>query len=210
MLIDIHTNVKLLINKYTGKWGGWMMWRLVSRNGLTTSAEQWRRCIWQSFSVSQIFHTNVFTDVLHRSKNHFLLFPNVVYFWTLNPAVQSFNIFKYSFLFCHLASTLPTFRYLNILRLDIFKTWLDQLSHCWRTGHGEPVTLFTISCALSTAAHVLGFRMFGNGQDIHDICPFFSTDTIFGSIFLHRKVSKSRQKISIKQRKLPKNWFLIV
>ena len=28
---------------------------------------------------------------------------------------------------------------------------------------------------------------------IHDICPFFSTDTIFGSIFLHTKVRKSHQ-----------------
>ena len=29
---------------------------------------------------------------------------------------------------------------------------------------------------------------------IHHICPFFSTDTIFGSIFLHTKARKSRQK----------------
>ena len=31
-------------------------------------------------------------------------------------------------------------------------------------------------------------------QIIHDICPLFSTDTIFGSIFLHTKAHKSRQK----------------
>ena len=46
-------------------------------------------------------------------------------------------------------------------------------------------------------------------RHIYDICPFFSTDTgtIFGSIFLHTKVRKSRQKISTKQPKLPKTWF---
>ena len=49
--------------------------------------------------------------------------------------------------------------------------------------------------------------MYWGPRGIHDICPFLSTDTIFGSIFLHIKVRESRQKISTKQRKWPKIWF---
>ena len=40
------------------------------------------------------------------------------------------------------------------------------------------------------ASVVLGISAF---IYIPDICHFFSTDTIFGSIFLHAKVRKSRQ-----------------
>ena len=40
---------------------------------------------------------------------------------------------------------------------------------------------------------------------IHDICPFFSTYTNFGSIFLHTKARKSQQKNLDKTASIAKN-----
>ena len=82
---------------------------------------------------------------------------------------------------------------LTLLRLVLDVNYRVSLKQARKLQDAQAEKLTSLQANKLTSWQIYKFTSYGLG--IPDICPFFSTDKIFGPIFLHAKTRKSRLNI---------------